>query len=248
MIESNALVSNSKLKIMLIEDEHEIREILKSLLEDEGFEVIALENGIEVMSQLQKHLPHFLIVDQLMPVKKGVEVIHEIRAQGQFSKIPIIMLSALSSESDKVKALEIGADDYVTKPFQAKELCARIRALHRRTLAEKEAKKIDSIHFANLVVDFIGHRVLIDQVEVPLTLTEFKILTELLKQGDQVLSREGLRERALGNLNVSDRTIDVHMAALRKKLGTVGDSIHTVRGVGYRFSGQPEFAPIRKLS
>jgi len=236
------------LKIMLIEDEHEIREILKSLLEDEGFVVVALENGIEIMSKLQQHVPQLLIVDQLMPVKKGVEVINEVRADSFFSKIPIIMLSALSSESDKVRAFETGADDYVTKPFQAKELCARIRALHRRTQAERDAQKIESIQFGSLMVDFIGHRVLVDKMEVALTLTEFKILTELLKQGDQVLSREGLRERALGNLNVSDRTIDVHMAALRKKLGSVGDSIHTVRGVGYRFSGQPEFAPIRKLS
>ncbi len=227
------------LKIMFIEDEFEIREILKSMLEDEGFEVVTLESGVNVIPLMKQHQPQILIVDQLMPIKKGVEVIDEVRTHSQFSKIPIIMLSALSSEADKISALEIGADDYVTKPFQSKELCARIRALMRRVGEDKTGKALESLHFGNLKIDFVGHRVLIDQSEVALTLTEFKILSELLKQGDKVLSREGLRERALGNLNVSDRTIDVHMAALRKKLGNLGDHIHTVRGVGYRFSGRP---------
>ncbi len=234
-----------KTKIMFIEDETEIREILKSMLEDEGFDVVTLESGIDIIPLMKKHQPQVLIIDQLMPGKKGIEVIDEVRAYKAYAKIPIIMLSALSSEADKVSALEMGADDYVTKPFQSKELCARIRALMRRVgeAAAGEAAagegKIDSLKFGNLKIDFVGHRVLIDQSEVPLTLTEFKILSELLRQGDRVLSREGLRERALGNLNVSDRTIDVHMAALRKKLGGFGDHIHTVRGVGYRFSGRP---------
>lgn len=226
-------------KIMFIEDEAEIREILKSMLEDEGFDVVTFESGVNAIELMKLHQPDVLIVDQLMPLKKGVEVINDVRADTLFAKIPIIMLSALSSESDKVNALEIGADDYVTKPFQSKELCARIRSLIRRSSEASGKTTLDSLKFENLKIDFVGHRVLIDQSEVSLTLTEFKILSELLKQGDRVLSREGLRERALGNLNVSDRTIDVHMAALRKKLGGFGDHIHTVRGVGYRFSGRP---------
>lgn len=231
------------IKIMFIEDELNVREILKSMLEEEGFDTVALEDGVEVMPNLKTHLPHVLIVDQLMPLKKGVDIIHEVRSHADFSKLPIIMLSALTEDADKVNALEMGADDYVTKPFQSKELCARIRALYRRTLENQpDSRKMDALQFQDLKLDFIGHRVLIGQTEIPLTLTEFKILTELLKQGDQVLSREGLRARALGNLNVSDRTIDVHMAALRKKLGGMGDHIHTVRGVGYRFSGQPEIS------
>ncbi len=228
------------IKVMLIEDELEIREILTSIFEDEGFEVVALPDGTQALAELEKHQPQILLVDQLMPEKKGVEIISEVRANPKFSRLPIIMLSALSFESDKVKALETGADDFVAKPFQAKELCARIRALHRRVQSDVGSDKIDFIIFADLKIDFVSHRVLIDQSEVPLTLTEFKILTQLLKKREQVLSREDLRAQALDNLNVSDRTIDVHMSALRKKLGGIGDHIHTVRGVGYRFSGTPD--------
>ena len=228
------------IKIMLIEDESEIREILTSIFEDDGFEVVALSDGSEAMTQLEKHKPDILIVDQLMPIRKGVEVISDVRMSSQFANLPIIMLSALSFESDKVKALETGADDFVAKPFQAKELCARVRALIRRAQTNVGPEKVDQIVFADLKIDFVSHRVLIDKNEVPLTLTEFKILTQLLRRREQVLSREDLREQALDNLNVSDRTIDVHMSALRKKLGAIGDHIHTVRGVGYRFSGTPE--------
>ncbi len=235
------------IRIMFIEDEAVIREIMHTVLEDEGFNVVSFADGMDIMTNLKKHMPQILIVDHLMPLKKGGEVINEVRSSQQFSKLPIIMLSGLATEADKVIALETGADDFVAKPFQPKELCARIRALHRRANESAgDSQKMDAIQFQNLKLDFVGHRALIGQDEIPLTLTEFKILTELLKQGDQVLSREGLRARALGNLNVSDRTIDVHMAALRKKLGGMGDHIHTVRGVGYRFSGQPEIANIQR--
>ncbi len=228
------------IKVMLIEDELEICEILTSIFEDEGFVVVSLADGTDAIRELEKHQPQILIVDQMMPTKKGTEIIADVRAAAAFSKLPIIMLSALSFETDKVRALETGADDFVAKPFQAKELCARIRALVRRIEVSPVAEKMDYIVFADLKIDFVSHRVLINQDEVPLTLTEFKILTQLLKKREQVLTREDLRVQALDNLNVSDRTIDVHMSALRKKLGGIGEHIHTVRGVGYRFSGTTE--------
>jgi DNA-binding response OmpR family regulator len=229
------------MKVMVVEDESDIREILKNLLEEEGFQVVALDNGLNLMEELQFNRPDLLLLDQILPGKTGVEAIREVRASEKFGRLPIIMVTGLSGEEDKVNALDLGADDYVTKPFYPKELAARIKALARRSDGQVSADikvptKDDRIVRDSLTVDFSAHRVTIDQEEIALTLTEFKILGELLRQSGQVLTREKLRERALGNLNVTDRTIDVHMASLRKKLGAIGNQIETVRGVGYRFT------------
>jgi two-component system phosphate regulon response regulator PhoB len=232
------------MKVMVVEDESDIREILKNLLEEEGFQVVALDNGMNLLEELKSNRPDLLLLDQILPGKTGVEALREVRASQNFGRLPVIMVTGLSGEEDKVNALDIGADDYVTKPFYPKELAARIKALARRSDGVVPATETTSAPKAagskivrdGLVIDFSAHRVTVEGNEVALTLTEFKILSELLKQAGQVLTREKLRERALGNLNVTDRTIDVHMASLRKKLGDLGDQIETVRGVGYRFT------------
>lgn len=235
------------MKVMVVEDESDIREILKNLLEEEGFQVVALDNGLNLMAELQSNRPDLLLLDQILPGKTGVEAVREVRASQNFGRLPIIMVTGLSGEDDKVNALDLGADDYVTKPFYPKELAARIKALARRTDqsvgGDTKAEETTSttgeqtrIQHDNVFIDFSAHKVTVDGTEIALTLTEFKILGELLKQTGRVLTREKLRERALGNLNVTDRTIDVHMASLRKKLGAVGNQIETVRGVGYRFA------------
>lgn len=226
------------MKVMIVEDEADIREILRNLLEEEGFQVVALETGLNIMEELIQHRPDLLLLDQILPGKTGVEAVKEVRASNGFSKLPIIMVTGLSGEDDKVNALDLGADDYVTKPFYPKELAARIKALARRSdaFADIDGTQPEKIERGTVQIDFTAHRVTVSGQEILLTLTEFKILGELLKQSGQVLTREKLRERALGNLNVTDRTIDVHMASLRKKLGPIGHHIETVRGVGYRFS------------
>ncbi len=226
------------MKVMVVEDERDIRDILKNLLEEEGFQVVALENGLNILEDIRQNQPDLLLLDQILPGKTGVEAVREVRGSEQYSKLPIIMVTGLSGEDDKVNALDVGADDYVTKPFYPKELAARIKALARRSsiIGEPGAAGKDRISKDAIVIDFSAHRVWVEEQEIALTLTEFKILAELLKQSGQVLTREKLRERALGNLNVTDRTIDVHMASLRKKLGAVGGQIETVRGVGYRFA------------
>lgn len=236
------------MKVMVVEDESDIREILKNLLEEEGFQVVALDNGLNLMEEIQSNRPDLLLLDQILPGKTGVEAVREVRASQNFGRLPIIMVTGLSGEDDKVNALDLGADDYVTKPFYPKELAARIKALARRTdLAVVGESKADvqmpsgpdtRIQHDNVFIDFSAHKVTVDGAEIALTLTEFKILGELLKRTGRVLTREKLRERALGNLNVTDRTIDVHMASLRKKLGAVGNQIETVRGVGYRFASR----------
>lgn len=223
------------MKVMVVEDEKDIREILCTLLSDEGYSVVSLETGIGISERIRQEKPDILLLDQILPEKSGAEVIRELKAAAEFRQIPIIMVTGLSGENDKVAALDLGADDYITKPFYARELTARVKAVARRADL-KLKKQTPPIIRDGLTIDFAGHRVLLRGKEVPLTLTEFKILSELVKEDGQVLSRESLRERALGNLNVTDRTIDVHMASLRKKLEELGDNIETVRGVGYRFA------------
>lgn len=225
------------MKVMVVEDERDIRDILKNLLEEEGFEVVALADGTNLMEELGSQSPDLLLLDQVLPGKTGIDALREVRSSEKYHHLPVIMVTGLSGENDKVGALEVGADDYVTKPFFPKELTARIKALARRSsLSAGEPIPAEKISLQGITMDFSAHRVWVDEEEISLTLTEFKILGELLKQNGQVLTRERLRERALGNLNVSDRTIDVHMASLRKKLGAIGTRVETVRGVGYRFA------------
>lgn len=228
-------MSEGTLKVLVVEDESEIREFLISQFIDSGALAVGLPSGDQVLQTLEAFQPNVVLLDQMMPGKSGREIINEIRSSARFSETPIMMVTGLDGEAEKIQALEMGADDYVTKPFSVKELIARAQALVRRAkAAHKQTQK--NLVVKDLTVDFNAHKVLLRGVEIPLTLTEFKILCELLRQSGQVLTRDKLRERALGNLNVTDRTIDVHMASLRKKLEDMGDSIETVRGVGYRMA------------
>lgn len=228
-------MSEGTLKVLVVEDESEIREFLISQFIDAGALAVGLPSGDQVLQTLESFQPNVVLLDQMMPGKSGREIINEIRSSARFSETPIMMVTGLDGEAEKIQALEMGADDYVTKPFSVKELIARAQALVRRAkAAHKQTQK--NLIVKDLTVDFSAHKVLLRGAEIPLTLTEFKILCELLRQSGQVLTRDKLRERALGNLNVTDRTIDVHMASLRKKLEDMGDSIETVRGVGYRMA------------
>lgn len=222
-------------RVLVIEDENEIREFLVSQLEENGMRAMGLPSGDELRQALEVFQPHAVLLDQMMPGKSGREIVREIRAHVQFADLPIMMVTGLDAEVEKVESLSEGADDYVTKPFSIREVIARINALVRRSQAAHRANQ-KSIVVRDLTVDLVAHRVSLRGKEVPLTLTEFKILVELLRQCGQVLTRDRLREKALGNLNVTDRTIDVHMASLRKKLEEIGELIETVRGVGYRLA------------
>ncbi len=227
------------MKIMVVEDESDIRDVLRTMLELEGFTPVTFESGVNILADLRQVQPDLLLLDHILPGKTGVEIIREVRATSEWAKLPIIMVTGLSGEDDKVNALDLGADDYITKPFYPKELAARIRALQRRLAAELNVAAqniVSQIVDHEIAIDFSSHRVSVASLEVNLTLTEFKLLAEFVQHAGKVLTRESLRERALGNLNVTDRTVDVHVAALRKKLGLTGNRIQTVRGVGYRLS------------
>ena len=222
-------------KVLVVDDESDVRDYLLSILSEEQFHVSGIENGEDIIGVLKNFAPDIILLDHRLPGKSGVEIVRQVRSYADFRRIPIIMVTGIDGEEEKVAALELGADDYVVKPFLPRELSARIRAVLRR-VQDPVDSAIERLETDGLVVDLRSHKVLLEGQEVYLTLTEFRILSELLKQKGQVLSRDRLRQTALGNLNVTDRTIDVHMASLRKKLTSCAPSIQTVRGVGYRYA------------
>lgn len=220
-------------RVLVIDDEKDVCEYLCTVLKDEGFVVEAVQDPAQVNGALERFRPDALLVDFRLPGQSGLELIKSLRREPQWRGLGFIMVTGLAGEADKVSALEVGADDYVVKPFSPKELSARIRAVLRRRADLFEVEKIEA---GGVVIDMKAHKVFQDREEVHLTLTEFRILTELVRNQGRVLSRDRLREMALESLAVTDRTIDVHMASLRKKLHRYANSIQTVRGVGYRYA------------
>jgi DNA-binding response OmpR family regulator len=222
----------SKGKIELIEDDHDIVEMIEYNLKEEGYRTVSAfdgKNGIEIA---KREKPDLIILDIMLPAIDGFEVCRILKQQESTSHIPIIILSAKSRETDKVVGLELGADDYMTKPFSPRELIARIKAVLRR---HKEQPPIE-IKRGQIVIDGVKHKVLVKGQEVELTATEFRLLETLAKRPGAVFSRNQLLD-AVGSDEsmVYDRTIDAHVKSLRRKLGGAKDYIETVRGIGYRF-------------
>jgi two-component system phosphate regulon response regulator PhoB len=227
-------------RVLVVDDEPDICELVKDLLGREGFKVESTLSSEGILKILENFKPDLVLVDFMLP-GGGLEMINLLRAHPTWKNLSIIVITGADAEIYKVEALDSGADDYVVKPFSAKELSARIRAVLRRSQAREKGDEVQTdgpevLKTEGLVMDLKSHRVLKDGTEVYLTLTEFRILSELLKRQGNVLSRDQLREKALGNFNVTDRTIDVHMASLRKKLDRYSNYIHTIRGVGYRYN------------
>ncbi|MDB5037850.1 MAG: response regulator with CheY-like receiver domain and winged-helix DNA-binding domain [Bacteriovoracaceae bacterium] len=229
----------SKKKILVVDDEADIRELLRYNLEQEGYQVELKEDGEKAFQFLKENRVDLILLDLMLPGMPGLELCKQMKRQADTESIPIIMISAKSSETDVIVGLELGADDYITKPFSPKELVARIKAIFRRV----DEKKIDSPRehrFQDLQMDLARHEVKVDGKEVKLTSTEFKILQCLMSQLGHVFSRDELIDFALGkDVSVVDRTIDVHMTNLRKKIGRYGLLIESIRAVGYRFRDTP---------
>jgi two-component system phosphate regulon response regulator PhoB len=178
-------------------------------------------------------LPDLVILDLMLPGKSGLDICRELRAGQPTARIPIVMLTAKAEETDQVVGFAMGADDYVTKPFSVKVLLQRVKVLLRRAKSPEPAG--DVLEAAGIRVDKRSHRVTLDAEPVPLTPTEFRLLESLLRQPGRAFTRHDLMEAAMNDAIVLERTIDVHIKSLRRKLGTAGDRIETVRGVGYRF-------------
>jgi len=223
------------IRLLVLEDEDELRELLVEQLHDVGMIVDALPNAQGIEDKLKDFKPNLVLLDQSMPGMKGTQVIEKIRSLVEFSHLPIIMLTAHSSEEEKIAALEIGADDFISKPYSVRELVVRAQALFRRSLMAQRSGQ-QKLQVDNLILDIQRHQVFWGDQEIKLTNTEFRLLTELVRNFGESVSRDKLRQKALGHLDVNDRTIDVHILYLRRKLGALGERIETIRGQGYRFN------------
>ncbi|MDA7792479.1 phosphate regulon transcriptional regulator PhoB [Glaciecola sp.] len=222
--------------IMLVEDEVPIREMLKIVLEQAGFSVNEAEDFDIALEKIVEPYPDLVLLDWMLPGGSGVQLARKLKEHEFTRDIPIIMLTARGEEEDKVRGLEAGADDYITKPFSPKELVARIKAVMRRVTPTASD---ELINFAGLVLDPISHRVSANDDLVDMGPTEFKLLHFFMAHAERVFSREQLLDNVWGtNVYVEDRTVDVHIRRLRKAISAHGhDSmIQTVRGAGYRFS------------
>jgi len=222
-----------KSKILIVEDEPSLVEVLSYNLQREGYEVAVAKEGREGLRKAQTHLPDLVILDLMLPGLSGLDICRELRASPRTAGVSILMLTAKGEESDQIVGFAVGADDYVTKPFSVKVLLQRIKVLLRR--ATNPEPQGDVLESSGIRLDKRAHQVTVKTQPVSLTPTEFRLLETLMKQPGRAFTRHDLMDAAVGDAIVLERTIDVHIKSLRRKLAESGDRIETVRGVGYRF-------------
>jgi DNA-binding response OmpR family regulator len=219
--------------VLVIDDEADLVELVRYNLDKEGFRVIAASDGESGLEVARRRTPDLIVLDLMMPGMDGLSVCRALRADERTSRIPLIMLTARAAETDRVVGLEMGADDYVTKPFSPRELVARVKAVLRRVALPREPNRL--LRQGSLVIDLARHEVLYKGVPVTLTATEFRVLHFLAGRPGRVVSRNEIMDAAIGpDAAVFDRTIDVHITAIRRKLGEGGGRIETIRGFGYK--------------
>ncbi|MGN1203034.1 MAG: response regulator transcription factor [Eubacterium sp.] len=217
--------------VYIVEDDTSIRELEMYALKNANFEVSGFEDGTSFLKALGEKIPDMVLLDIMLPQGDGLQILNQIRNTPQYSNIPVIMVTAKTEEIDAVKGLDMGADDYITKPFGVMELVSRVKAILRRT--EKKTKSV--LTYKNIELDEGKHTVLVDGNEVELTYKEYEILKHLIRNRGIVLTRDRLMEIVWGyNFEQGNRTVDVHIQSLRKKLGSAGEHIKTIRNVGYK--------------
>ena len=218
--------------ILVVEDEQDIRELLVFNLEREGYATLQAEDGVKALELAKTHVPNLILLDLMLPKLDGLAVCRELERSSDTVHIPVIMLTARGEDVDKIIGFELGADDYVVKPFNTRELLLRIRALLRRQ-AGAESRPVLNRH--GVCINSAAHRVSISGTDVDLTATEFRLLEDLLRNAGRVRSREELLSSVWGyQFEGYARTVDTHIRRLRSKMGEAADIIETVRGVGYR--------------
>jgi two-component system phosphate regulon response regulator PhoB len=224
----------SKACILVVDDEEDIRELVQLNLDREGYRVLTCETGEQALAVARAQTPDLIVLDLMLPGIDGLEVCKRLKADPNLQEIPVVMLTAKGEESDIVAGLELGADDYIIKPFSGKVLVARVRRLLRKGAEASEDKGLVKVH--GLVIDPGRHEVSLNDRPVTLTLTEFNILHTLARRPGMVFTRYQIVDSIHGDdYLVTDRAVDVQIVALRRKLGPGGKLIETVRGVGYRF-------------
>ena len=225
-------------RILVVEDEQPIRDLIAFGLRRAGCDVALAEDSQAALASVGDRRPDLILVDWMLPDLSGLELVRQLRRDANTRDIPVLMLTARAEEADKVAGLDSGADDYLTKPFSARELIARIQAVLRRSAPAGNAERVE---LEGLTLDQAGHRVLASGKTVGLGPTEYRLLAYLMTHPDRVYSRSQLLDRVWGgNVYVEERTVDVHIRRLRKALEDSGFDrfIQTVRGAGYRFSAQ----------
>jgi phosphate regulon transcriptional regulator PhoB len=222
-------------KILIIEDERDIVQALEYNLKKEGFETHKAYDGLQGLKLTQDLIPDLILLDLMLPGLSGLEICRQIKKDQRTEQIPVLMLTANVSETDKVVGLEVGADDYVTKPFSMRELIARIRSILKRYGKKEKPAKI-LLKFPDLEIDSEKHQALAQGKNIELTAKEFSLLKYLAQNREKVFTRDQLLNEVWGiDVAIETRTVDVHVRRLREKLGKAGRHIQTLRGVGYKF-------------
>jgi DNA-binding response OmpR family regulator len=222
-------------KVLVVEDEKEIQDLLAHYLRKEGFAPILAADGEMALSKARKEKPDLILLDILLPKADGLEVLRAVRSDANLARTPVVMLTAKGDETDRVIGLELGADDYIPKPFSPREVVARIKAILRRTRAAAGEPEAPTLVYRDLRMDVARHEVRYQGKTVSLTSKEFRILQALLSSAGRVLSREAILTKVWGeDTHVIDRTVDVHIAKLRRKIPFLARAIETVKDVGYK--------------
>jgi len=231
----------AKTKILVVDDDRKIVDLVRAYLEKDGYRVSAAYDGLQALELARQQRPDLIVLDLLLPGMDGLDVCRVLRGEG--NKVPIIMLTAKTTEADKLVGLDLGADDYVTKPFSPRELLARVRAMLRR-VGEEEYEGPSEVRFGELLVDFVRHEVQVGGKPVGLTPTEFKLLEVLIREPGRAFSRLELLDLAFGyNFEGFERTVDVHVMNLRRKIEPDRKDpayIKTVYGMGYKFAEEQD--------
>ena len=227
-------------KILIIEDEPDIRKTLEYNISREGYHVVSASSLLEAKSQIESDSFSLILLDLMLLDGSGLDLCREIKSDKEKSSIPIIILTAKDDEVDKVVGFELGADDYVTKPFSVRELILRMKAVLKR--GEKKSDNVEvQRQFGQLSIDTESHEVFVDNNEIILTALEFKLLCQLVDRRGRVQSRDQLLSDVWGySAEVTTRTVDTHIKRLREKLGSMGKYVQTIRGVGYKFTRTPD--------
>ena len=231
-------MATAKRCVLVVEDDHKTADIVRLYLERDGYHVLTAHDGAQGLDLARAEMPDLIVLDLLLPGIGGLDVCRTLRSE---SDVPIIMLTALTTEQDKLEGLDLGADDYVTKPFSPSELSARVRAVLRRTTEDSLYLGPQEVEWEDLKIDFQRHNVMVKDREVRLTPTEFRILAIIAREPGRVFSRGQLVDRALGyDFDGLERTVDVHILNLRRKVEIDSNQpqyIKTVYGMGYKFGG-----------
>ena len=223
-------------RVLVIEDERDIAALVAYHLTKEGYRVRTAEGGSEALQAVAAERPDLVLLDLMLPGLSGYEVLSEIRRKPELQEVPIIVLTARREEADRIKGLELGADDYLTKPFSPRELVLRVGAVLRRAQSPAIAGSSRTLRGGGIVADLNALTVTVDGAPVELTPTEYRLLVTLLDRRGRVQDRQQLLEAAWDvHTRIETRTVDMHVQRLRAKLGRAGDWVETVRGFGYRF-------------